>query len=532
MIKLFETIRNSALGARSDHPLANSKEAEEVFAELLGGDAQKSLEEITHWLESVTQDEALRPERRFDLIRRLDELAQPHRIKVGRDYGNLSRQSRFQEGRLWGAKHDFWTRVSEAYADLMQRIERKDKGVDALKPHHGLIALRALRACARRLKWLYVRYGPVPADTWATISRAYLFAETRKLNHSRAALYPGIPGESTPEEEFMRAMLLSASAPDALTPQEMDVCERVIAHFAGRFRVVSQPQSDSSYWFDLEQSRQPLRLAAPPAQVTPGLRFFGTATAHAELMALLAKLDQSDELPSGVDFGGTPDVRVVREVFKHLALNWAPKPPVRKSERKRLQARMSIAHGFTRLIELMKPEAALLALDEVSAGENETWVVENLSSGGFGATVGQSKGDWLKIGALIAVQPDMPSGSNGRWDIGIIRRLSREGPADASGAKGQASTGVQVLSRTAMTTALVNAGGAWTDGSESIEGIFWADPSSPGAAVLALPSGTYLPGEQIRTVIDGRNHLLFPIGVADRGDDYDLINFRDMVQDE
>ena len=528
MIKLFETLRNTALGSRGTHPLANPKEAEEVFAELRSGDAQKALEEITHWLESVTHDEALRPDRRFELIKRLDELAQPHRIKVGRDYGSLSRQSRFQEAKLWSAKHDFWTRVSEAYGDLMVRIERKEKGADALKPHLGLIALRALRASTRRLKWLYVRYGPVPADIWGTVSRAYQFAEARKLTQVRATLYPGIPGESSPEEEFMRAMLLSASAPDALTPQEMDVCERVIAHFAGRFRIVNQPQSDSSYWFDLEQSRQPLRLAAPPAQLTPGLRFFGTAAAHAELMAMLAKLEQSDELPAGMDFGGTPDVRVVREVFKHLSLNWAPKPPVRKNERKRMQARMSIAHGFGRLIELMKAGSVDVALD-FAAGENETWVVENVSSGGFGATVPQVKGDWLKIAALIAVQPDMPSGSNGRWDLAIVRRLSRDA---ASGAKNQASTGVQILSRTAIAANLVNASGAWGDGSNMIEGLYWADTANPGTAMLAVPAGTYLPGEQIQTAVDGRKHLLFPISIVDRGDDYDLVSFRDMVQDD
>lgn len=526
MIKLFETLRNTALRGQGSHPLGNAKEAEEVFAELRAGDAQKSLEEITHWLESVTQDEELRPERRFEIIKRLDEVAQLHRIKVGRDYGNLSRQSRFQEGKLWGAKHDYWTRAAEAYADLMARIERKDKGTDALKAQHGLIALRALRASARRLKWLYVRYGPVPADIWTSISRAYQFADARKVAQARMTIYPGIPGDSSPEEELMRAMLLSASAPDALTPQEMDVCERVIAHFSSRFRVMSQPQADSSYWFDLEQGRQPLRLAAPPAQVTPGLRFFATTAAHADVLTILAKLDQASELPAGIDFGGTPDARVVREVFKHLSINWAPKPPVRKAERKRMQARMSITHGFERVLELMKTGGVDDALD-FAGGESETWVVENVSAGGFGATVAQVKGDWLKIGALLAVQPDMPGGSSGRWDLALVRRLSRDGAA----AKGQASTGVQILSRTAVTASLTNAGGAWGDGRNTIDGIFLTDPAQLGMAVLVLPAGAYLPGEQIHTIIDGTKHLLFPVNVIERGDDYEMVSFRDMIQE-
>ena len=530
MFKLFESLKAKALGSKSGHPLANAKEAEEVFAELRAGDALTALDEITHWLESVSHDEEMRPEQRFELIKRLDEVAQQHRIKVGRDYGNLSRQSRFQEGKLWSAKYDFWTRVAEAYGDLMLRIERKDKGADALKAQCGLIALRALRASTRRLKWLYVRYGPVPADIWGAIGRAYQFAEARKLTQTRMTLYPGIPGDTTPEEEFMRAMLLSASAPDALTPQEMDVCERVIAHFAGRFRVGNSAQADSSYWFDLEQQRQPLRLAAPPAQITPGLRFFATTAAHADVLTVLAKLEQSGQLPAGIDFGGAPEVAVVREVFKHLSLNWAPKPPVRKSARQPVQARMAVSHGFAHLVELMKAGSVDFALD-VGVGDTETWVAENMSAGGFGATVLPVKGDWLKIGALVAVQPEMPSGGGGRWDLAIVRRLARDSAAGTAVSKSQASTGVQLLSRTAIAVSLTNAGGAWGDGRSTIDGIYFADPEQAGATVLALPANSYLPGEQVQTEIDGRMHILFPVAVIDQGEDYELISFRDMVQE-
>lgn len=527
MIKLFTTLKDKALGAKDGHPLANPKEAEEIFEELRGGDALKSLEEVTHWIESLRHDESLKPERRFELVKRLDEIGQPHRIKVGRDYASVSRQSRFQEAKLWTAKHDYWTHTLDAYMDLIARIERKDKGTDALARQAGLIALRALRAASRRLKWLYVRYGPVPADIWASIAKAYRFAESRKVHNLRAPVYPGIPGDSSPEDEFMRSVLLSASAPDALTPVEMDVCERLIAHFAGRFKVAAQASPESVYWMDLDQARQPLRLAAPPAQLTPGLRFFATAEGHADLAGMLARFEQANELPGGVDFGGTPDPRVVREVFKHLALNWAPQPPVRKSERKRMQTRMSIAHGFDQALELTRQGAMDLALDFAPV-EAETWVVENVSSGGFGATVAQVKGDWLKIGALIAVQPDLPGSAGGRWDLAIIRRLSRDAGTDA---KTQASTGVQIISRKATTVALRNSGGKWSGDRETLDGIYVPDSGQPGVATLVMPQGAYLPGEQLHALIDGRKHLFFPIAVTERGDDYDLVTFRDLVEE-
>ncbi len=384
MLKLLDTLRFSAMGPRGDdHPLAHPKEAEDVFAELRGGDPAKSLEEVTHWLESVNAADNLKPERRFELIKRLDETGQPHRVKLSRDYSALARQSKLQESKLWATNHEFWLRCAEAYDSLIARIEQKEKGMDALKNHAAMIAVRSLRANGMRLKWLYMRYGPIPAELWTRLARAYLFAEARRVQLGQLIVYSGMGGDASPEGEFTRALVLAASAPDALSPVELETAERLIASCAAKFRVSPQPQPDSTYWFDWAIPRQPLRLAAPPESVTPGLRFFASTAGHADMQALLVKIDQTGELPRGLDLGGVTDVRVVRDVLKHLVLNWAPKPPVRKSERRRLQARMVVAHGFPRLVELMHGGATVdISLDTPALAENETWLVENVSIGG------------------------------------------------------------------------------------------------------------------------------------------------------
>ena len=531
MLKLLDSLKNTALGAgRDSHPLAHPKEAEAVFNELRGGEPANALDEITHWLESVAAADDIKPERRFEIIKRLDETGQPHRIKLARDFATLARQSKFQEGKLWQANHDFWLRCAEAYDNLIRRIEAREKGTDALKNHAAMIAVRALRASAMRLKWLYVHYGPIPGEVWAALSRAYQFAEVRKLQLGQLIVYPGMAGDASPEGEFTRALVLAASAPDALSPGELDIAERLIAHCAAKFRVAAQPQPDSTYWFDLASPRQPLRLAAPPEQLTPGLRFFATTAGHADMQALLTKIDQSNgELPRGLDLGGTPDVRLVREVLKHLVLNWAPKPPVRKNERRRIQGRMRVAYGFAQLVSLMQGgNGGVDFVLDAAPLETESWLVENLSVGGFGACVPDIKGDWLKIGSLLAVQPDNAAATGGPWDLAIIRRLARDGEAQS---KGQASAGVQVLARQAVTVELRPQHGAWSTGTQSVQGIYMLDSSEPGAALLAMPPGLYMPGEQLVTMVAGRQHLLFPIGVTERGDDYDMIRFRDMVQE-
>ena len=429
---------------------------------------------------------------------------------------------------MWAVSHDFWLRCGDAYDALIVRVEQKEKGADALKGHVAMIAVRALRALGMRLKWLYMRYGPIPPDIWPKLARAYQFAEARRLQTGQLIVYPGLPGDASPEGEFTRALVLAASAPDALAPAELEAVERLIANCSAKFRVTAQPQPDSTYWFDLATPRQPLRLAAPPESITPGLRFFATTAGHADMQALLVKIDQTGELPRGLDLGGVSDLRVVRDVLKHLVLNWAPKPPVRKSERKRIQTKVEVAHGFAQLVDLMHGSGGVdIPLDAPAPTETESWLVENISAGGFGATVPQIKGDWLKIGSLLAVQPDS---SVGAWDLAIVRRLAREDKGNSQ-LKNQASVGVQVLARQAITVGFRPQNGAWSTGNASVEGIYMADASEPGAAILAMPPGLYMPGEQLQALVAGRRHLLFPIGITERGDDYDMIRFRDMIED-
>jgi len=514
MQKLLDSLRMPRLGAEDDHPLANPREAATIFAELRVSDPLKALEEISDWLLSVVSAESLKPERRFEVIRTLDESAQPHRIRLSRDPVGGARQGLPQEAKLWNVSHDLWMHAAAAYDDLIGRIEQKEI---------ALIAVRALRAGGLRLKLLYVRYAPISAGIWQSLARAYRLAEARAVQHAKLAAYPGIPGDTSPEEEFLRALLLAASAPDALMPPQLEIAERLIAGMASKFRITLQPNPDSTYWFDVANPRQPLRLASPPAQLTPGLRFFATAAGYADVQGLLTKLDRSSELPRGLDLGANVEPSVVGEVLRHLQLNWAPQPPVRRSERRRLQGKISVAHGLESIVGLLRPSELDLEFDAPHA--LETWTVDNMSSGGFGATVPQVNGDWLHIGALLAIRPLVDAAD---WEVAIVRRFSRDDGAP----RGQANAGMQVLSRQPVHGVFTTNIGRWAHGVATVDGIVVPEGGEPGAVLVALPHGLYLPGEQLLAMIAERRHVMFPVGLVERGRDYDLIKFRAMMQED
>jgi hypothetical protein len=52
-----------------------------------------------------------------------------------------------------------------------------------------------------------------------------------------------------------------------------------------------------------------------------------------------------------------------------------------------------------------------------------------------------------------------------------------------------------------------------------------------GDAAIALRAGVYARGENLETTIGGRQHVYLPQGIAQRGDDYEIVRFKEMVRE-
>ena len=500
----------SLFGSRKpDHPMADIKEARKILGELPTNDAFKCADELSHWLASVMAEEGFKAEYRAQLIQLLDEAAQTQLRKLARDYMASPRLAKFQEIRLWKAIYEYWRQAALAYAGCIDLYATGAKGADALKGGMPLLLARALRALAAQVKWMYVRYGPMDQSVWGVIAKVYALAETRKLAQSAVTLYPGIPGETTPEQEFLKAVMLSASSPDSLLPLEIELCERLIAHFCASFTLRPDLQPDIAYWIDLATSQAPLRLARPP-QPAPSLRFFAAGKALEELETLIDTIKTTGNVPAQVNLGGAHPVETVLDVLNHLALYWSTKPPERKHQRHRVKSRLNVTHGYDGVL------AVLGAAPGHDSSGAETWIVENVSAGGFGAGIPEIKGDWLNIGCLLGLQPE--GGDN--WVLGVVRRLQREIPQ-------KGSVGIQTIAKSARLVQLSVSGGA---GGET--GILIGDGGeSPGEARVLLRAGVFVPGQNMEYRKGETTCLLMPQGVVESGEEYEVVKFRAMIRD-
>ncbi|MFY9314934.1 MAG: hypothetical protein WAO95_05170, partial [Burkholderiales bacterium] len=246
-------------GSKPGHPLADPKEAKRLLEGLPENDPAKALDELMHWMESVAGVEGFKPESRIQLLLQLDDVAQPRARKLAKDYFGDARPSRFQENRLWTALHGYWKQAGYSYARAIDLFVQNAKGVEAAKAQLPLLLARTLRSLAQHIKWMHMRYGPIDLASWGVFNSVYAFAELRQLAQARVPVYAGQPGDSTPQLEFLKGAMFSASAPDGLLPLEVELAERLIAVYAPRFAIGTAPAPAFAFWTDLAQAMAPAR---------------------------------------------------------------------------------------------------------------------------------------------------------------------------------------------------------------------------------------------------------------------------------
>jgi len=458
---------------RPDHPMADRKEARRILDGLAAQDL-KAAEELAHWHESVSTAEGFKAEERAQRLAMIDEAAQPRLRKLAREYLGAT-SSKAQQSLVWTRIHEYWRQAGEAHT----------RCIDAKAPPGVVIG--ALRAAAQQLKWQQLRYGPVEPALWGLVNRTFALAESRGLAEAK--------------QEFLKAALFSASSPESLLPPEAELAERLIAELSPAFALAKAPHPELPYWTDLGQAMAPARSRKPP-QPGAGVRYLGPGTALATLQARMKNAQANADYDADTLLG----------VIRHLALYWSPEPPERKHARRSVTTQLTIAHGFDGVLEALGGASDSL---DFGKGAGESWTVENVSAGGFGALAPQAKSDWLRIGALVAAQPE--GGSH--WLVGTVRRVSKVSSQEIR-------VGVQTLSHAPALSrfALRSTGEA--------QGVLLPAPgAASGEAAIALRAGVYAPGENLEASIAGKAHVYMPQGVAERGDDYEIVKFKAMIRE-
>ena len=509
-------------GSKPDHPMADIKQARALLAELPANDALKALEEVTFWLDSVVRTEGFKLEHRYQLFDLLDQAAKNHQRKLGQEYLASESPAKFRENKLWTTNFDYWKMLITAYEQCIEQFESGAGGAGAIKKNIPVIIARAMRCLTLQLKWILLRYGLAEDRVWNDLGRLYLFAERAGITVTPAEIYPGAHGRGTVQQEFLKTLMLSISSTDGLTPVKQEIAERTVANFGSLYMLQPLMAPGCNYFFDLAARKPPARVIKG-AEPGTTMRFFGAGTALPALERLMQDIKAQGAIPSSVNLGGTFELDLVLSVMQHLALYWSDTPPARSSQRRKIATSMTVVSGFQQIIESVTPVADDDSLDFDAASRGENWIVENVSDGGFGAIIPQSKVDWLKVGSLLGVQTETAQ----FWGAGLVRRLTRDEYQ-------QRRAGIQVLSMAVIPVMLMPAGnesssGANRDGNPAV--LLSSAPDKNGEILLLLREGSFSQGQALDMSVRGRRYYLMSGKLIEGGDDFDLASFKVMKRE-
>ena len=493
---------------KSDHPMADLKSAQALLEDLPKNDSYKSLMEISEWVESVADYTDFRPDHQFAVLRLLDESAQTYLRKLAHDYFTPLELTMFQENHLWLVLDNWHRHTAHAYYVLFKRYYNKDKGAESIRAQLPLLAARAVSAMAGQLKFICAHYGPIDNAFWRHLAQLYRLAEQQQYLDTPLELYAGLGAQTSVKTELARLLCWYSCGINTLKPLYMHLTERLAGQFSASISIGPEQNSHSLFSFDLEHPAAPTHARTLGNATT---RYIGMAEMQPRLVELIGILSKG-LMPKKLNLGGIYHAEPVLEAAQYL-LAYMTAPPSRGSSRHGIKASLKIINGFARMIQ--RTEVELNFVDEPPV----YWEAEDISASGFCALLPVGGTDSIRIGGLLGVQPDGVV----HWGAAVVRRLMRD-------AANRLHVGAEMLAHQ-YSGVFLSCRGVMA---EERQPALWLQ-NKPGMPVseakLLMKAGAFFAHRSLQTSLNGKNYLLIPEKLQEKGLDYDLAHFRVIEQE-
>ena len=422
----------------------------------------------------------------------LDDLAQPHlrRMVLGVLDPEDGIAPRAHEAWLAGGR--FLTALLIAYRETpallnpaqLQRSVRVE------------LLVRRLRAGANLLHWRAYAYFPGDSELWSEIVSAYVVARENDLAGRQVALKPGRKAQTSVEREFARAIALGCASLDQLSPDGIDIVDRLIRYIVPALSISGSRGKGAAYSVSLKDAGPPRRVVGSDL-VEQGVLYLLPASAAAvleELASVIAK----GLVPAALASGPMARERVL-SVIHHLRRLWSSAPPMRRHRRHSLAGKLRAIKGFHHIQNEIMATAP--------ASEAGHWDMLDASRNGIGIVVPADDCDRLAVGDLLGVQAE----DGQSWHVAVVRRIVRS--EDGTGI-----VGVESIARSAVPASI--------DDGKSPAGVLLLDPVRRGTAIRlaqAIPSDGSTGAVFLNQ--DGRICKLRPLSRLLRGDGFEVLNY-------
>jgi hypothetical protein len=497
---------------KSDHPLANIKSAQQLLDPLPLIEPVEALKEVSEWIEALfDEDNAFRLDHQFTVLRLLDEAAQIYLRKVIHAYFAVLPPASFQENRLWGAMNAYYTFTELGYLHLLRGLENGDKGSSGVKPHLALICTRGSYAVFGRLECAAVRYAQIDNSLWVNLSAFYGMAEVEHCQDEILPLYSGLKVQVSVEQLCASVLLWYSVGVGAFKPTDLHISKSLMVHMFHSLVMREHAEADSMFVFDLDNPSTPARVTDEGAMYPDSARFMSLGHHSGQFDDLLKTLDK-DLVPDELNLGVSYSAEAVAEVVRRLAAICQSALPIRRHPRRKTKMGVNVLNGFFRVIENTHG-----GLNLGKAG-SESWSVEDMSATGMHCVLPAGYANSIKIGSLIGLQPE----KGVHWGAGVVRRLRRD-------EKNSLHVGVRILANKVLNVAVTDPDGG--DDAEQSALLLERAGEEGGESWMLIKPDTFSIIRSPTMAVDGKNYLLLPLALVEKGEDFDLVRYRKMAQE-
>jgi len=507
---MFGLSKSNKKGGRSGDPVSA---ANALILALPRNEPLVSLCALSGHLDRIRAADEATPKEAFDVVDLLDRGGRSHFRAVARDYLARHRKlTKFQEEQIWRGVSAYLEQIAQGYRHCLLKFETGAQGGVDLKPLLPLIAARGMRVYAARMKWFFLRYSPLEPRQWGDIGALYAMAEAGGIARARVNPYRNAQGDSSLEEELLRALLLAIASPQSLLPQQIEIADRLVSLCARHFVLATHTAESLRHYVDLQSDAGPQRIELD-TRLSRSARAFGACQALEQLKDTEAEIEEQEPLAATRRLIEEFDAETVLATVRHLIRHWGPTLPLRRHERHRNAEPVSVVHDFDEVAACVSG----LTPDYPFVSGQEQWLLENESRSGMRALVVSPNGRWLEVSALVAVRKADAS----TWSTGIVRRIARD---EGNGR----SVGIEIVAHGGAGVTLLPLGRS--DEPIPGEGMLCAllskrDNATDEVTLLLRKGGfsTTMPFEM--RAYDQRYRLV-PLRLAVRGANYEIARYR------
>lgn len=499
-------------GSGSDHPLATVKSAQQLLEGLPKNDAVEVLQEIGHWIEALFDPaNGFRLDHQVAMLRLLDEAAHPYLRRVTHTYFAVVPPAAFQENRLWGAMSSYYAYCETGYTHVLAGVRNGDKGSAAARQSLALVCARGIYAIAGMLECAAVRYLPIEPLLWQHLASFYSLAEEAGCLDDVHLIYAGSVGQSSVNRQFAAVLMWYTSSVGTFRPLDLHIARRLIMHMSKSFTVATN-STGSLFCIDLERPAAPLRVKEEGTMYPASVRFVGVGGAPTLFEDMIKTLNKN-LVPEELNLGVAYSAEAVSDVARRLSMCCQAPLPTRRNQRHKIKVSMNVASGFLRMVDYT---AVDLYLDKEPC---EMWEVEDISTTGLSCVMPAAHVHQIKIGALIGLQPEKVS----HWGAGVVRRLSRD-------VHNNMHIGIEMLASKVHGVKLrINEG---VEAGARHQALLLVKPDAKeGEGWLVMQPDSYSSSRSPTMLQDESEFLMMPLGLVEKGEDFDLARYRKMVQE-